>query len=43
VEPGWRPTLASADPRSFTMADLIRFAVPDQAVRSEARAPAPTG
>jgi hypothetical protein len=47
VEPGWKPTLPAAEAGTFTMADLLRFAAPDQAVRvpvgQEAVAPAPTG
>jgi hypothetical protein len=34
VEPTWRPTLPAAEPGDFTMADLIRFAVPEQAQRN---------
>jgi hypothetical protein len=36
-EPSWKPTLPAAggDPSSFNMADLLRFAVPEQATRSE--------
>ncbi len=33
VEPTWRPTLPAAEPGDFTMADLLRFAVPDQCKR----------
>lgn len=44
VEPGWKPTLPAADAGRFTMADLLRFAAPEQAVRvAPAAAPAPTG
>ena len=34
-EPTWTPTLAtdSGDPRTFGMADLLKFAVPDQSTR----------
>jgi len=32
-EPHWRPTLPAANEGEFTMADLIRFAVPEQADR----------
>ena len=33
VEPGWKPTLPGTAAGTFTMADLIRFAVPAQAER----------
>jgi Animal haem peroxidase len=35
VEPCWKPTLPSEQEGHFTMADLIRFAAPEQAVRTE--------
>lgn len=36
-EPTWKPTLpaASGDPAQFDMADLLRFAVPEQAKRTK--------
>ena len=33
VEPSWRPTLPAAEAGDFTMADLLRFAVPNQMKR----------
>ena len=35
VEPTWKPELPSAAPDTFTMADLLRFAVPEEAVRTQ--------
>jgi hypothetical protein len=35
VEPNWRPNLPAETEGDFTMADLLRFATPEQAVRSE--------
>lgn len=34
VEPCWKPTLPSENEDDFTIADLLRFATPEQAVRS---------
>jgi hypothetical protein len=33
IEPNWEPELPAAKNGDFTMADLIRFATPDQATR----------
>ncbi len=38
MEPAWKPTLPATG-TNFTMADLLRFAVPDQAVRVELTRP----
>jgi hypothetical protein len=43
VEPGWKPTLPCAEAGRFTMADLLRFAAPDQAVRAPAGQEHPAG
>jgi hypothetical protein len=36
VVPNWKPELPGAHEGDFTMADLIRYAVPEQAVRHPA-------
>ena len=39
VEPNWEPELPSERGGAFTMADLLRFAVPDEAVRKQVGPP----
>jgi hypothetical protein len=44
AEPTWKPTLPDADgDGEFTMADLLRFAVPDQAEPAPEPPPQPGG